>query len=382
MTVTSKHFLKACSLSIALIGSTAVVAAFTVPDYAYAKNSNGGGNGNGKGGGNSGGGNGGGNGKSDVGGNGKSNGSGNGNSDGGSNGKSGGQGSKQGANKNDSAKGSGNGSGKARGGAGQKGTKSKESGGKNFSLKDVFGGQKKKASAKSAKPAKAFQRSVTSIFGGKTQQPTRQKASVRHQKSSQIESSPRPVARRDVAAQLPDYKKNPSRRYRDPLVAAITDPGGSNKLKNLNASNAAAQAFQNASPNSNVGKIATYQEAAVDYYALRDDLTDARRELNELNESYDGRPSEDIVDDIEALDPADPDYDADRQALADELGEASEFEDARAELADDVRIVRRETLFASKEAEGAFYQASKGTVLTSEALTEFHTKLGLPVPIQ
>jgi hypothetical protein len=207
--------------------------------------------------------------------------------------------------------------------------------------------------------------------------------SVRHQKSSQIESSLRPVARRDVATQLPEFKKNPSRRYRDPLVAAITDPDGSNNLKNLNASNAAAQAFQNASPNSNVGKIATYQEAAVDYYALRGDLTDARRELNELNESYDGRPSEDIVDDdIEALDPADPDYDADRQALADELGEASEFEDARAELADDVRDVRRETLFASKEAEGAFYQASKGAVLTSEALTEFHTKLGLPVPIQ
>ena len=49
---------------------------------------------------------------------------------------------------------------------------------------------------------------------------------------------------------------------------------------------------------------------------------------------------------------------------------------------DNVRDVRRETQFASKEAEGAFYDASKGAVLTSEALKEFHRKLGLPVPIQ
>ncbi|MEP2029246.1 MAG: hypothetical protein ABJI96_11140, partial [Paracoccaceae bacterium] len=157
-----------------------------------------------------------------------------------------------------------------------------------------------------------------------------------------------------------------------------TDPYGSDKLKNLNASNAAAQAFRNASPNSNVGKIATYQEAAEDYYALRDDLTDARRELKAFNESYDGRTSEEIAEDIAALDPNDPDYDADRDALAEELKEASDFEDERMELADDVRDVRRETLFASKDAEQAFYQASKGSSLTPQALSEFHSNLGLP----
>ena len=74
MKKTSMRLLKACSLSVALLGSVAVIAAVSLPDVAYAKsgndNGNGGGNGNGNGGGN-GGGNG--NGKSDSsgGGNGK-----------------------------------------------------------------------------------------------------------------------------------------------------------------------------------------------------------------------------------------------------------------------------------------------------------------------
>ena len=47
-------FLKACTLSVALLGSAAIVAAIALPDTAFAKsgNGNGGGNGNGKGDGN------------------------------------------------------------------------------------------------------------------------------------------------------------------------------------------------------------------------------------------------------------------------------------------------------------------------------------------
>lgn len=61
----SLQVLKACSLSVALLGSVAIVAAVSMPDVAYAKSGNDNGNG---------GGNGGGNGKSDKsgGGNGKS----------------------------------------------------------------------------------------------------------------------------------------------------------------------------------------------------------------------------------------------------------------------------------------------------------------------
>lgn len=51
MKKTSLHFLKACSLSVALLGSVAVVAAVSMPDVAFAKsgNDNGGGNGGGNG---------------------------------------------------------------------------------------------------------------------------------------------------------------------------------------------------------------------------------------------------------------------------------------------------------------------------------------------
>ena len=47
--------LKASAVAISLIGSTAIVATFTFPDIAYAKEGKGGGNGGGKGGGKGGG---------------------------------------------------------------------------------------------------------------------------------------------------------------------------------------------------------------------------------------------------------------------------------------------------------------------------------------
>ena len=89
-----------------------------------------------------------------------------------------------------------------------------------------------------------------------------------------------------------------------------------------------------------MGKIATYQAAAETYYDLRDDLYEARRELRDLNESYDGRSSEDIADDIAALDPADPNYEDDLSALEDELRDAETYEEARDDLRADVRDLR------------------------------------------
>lgn len=57
MKTTTTQFLKACSLSVALLGSAAFVLTVSLPDAAYADNGkgNGGGNGNGNGGGNGGG---------------------------------------------------------------------------------------------------------------------------------------------------------------------------------------------------------------------------------------------------------------------------------------------------------------------------------------
>lgn len=68
MKKTSLQLLKACSLSVALLGSVAIVAAVSMPDVAYAKSGNDNGGGNGGGNGNGGGKSekaGGGNGKSD-----------------------------------------------------------------------------------------------------------------------------------------------------------------------------------------------------------------------------------------------------------------------------------------------------------------------------
>ena len=70
MKKTSLQFLKACSLSVALLGSVAIVTSIAMPDVAYAKSGNGNGGGNG-GGNDNGNGNGNGNGKSDKSGGGK-----------------------------------------------------------------------------------------------------------------------------------------------------------------------------------------------------------------------------------------------------------------------------------------------------------------------
>ncbi len=56
MTLSTKQIFKVCSLSMAIIGSTAIVAAISAPDMAYAKSGNGNGGGNGNGNGNGGGG--------------------------------------------------------------------------------------------------------------------------------------------------------------------------------------------------------------------------------------------------------------------------------------------------------------------------------------
>lgn len=188
-----------------------------------------------------------------------------------------------------------------------------------------------------------------------------------------------PVSVIDETIEPPSlWNARKDRPRRDPLLAAITDPDGSDKLRNLNASNAAAAAFANASPNSNVGKIATYQAEAEEYYALRDELFEARTDLGDFNDAYDGRSSEEILDEIAALDPTLPGYEETLAGLEEELSDADAFEDARDDLLDDFRDLRRAVLIAAKEAEAAFYEASKGSTLTVATLDDFHENLGLP----
>ncbi len=389
----------------ALVLASGTVATFAfAPDAAYAKNDKG--NGKGKG-------------------NGRGNGGGKGNS--GKGGKDGGKSGEKGkSGKSNGAKNAGKDHGKAKsktlssrnqfGSSNKQKAKSKtqRSGnlfgnGKKQNAKsttqrsrNIFGtGNKQKA--KSQKPSsnksrsgkvqkttlanvgREFKRDVEELFGKRSR--VKPKASgkrvnkaYRKVSIAPVEYSPRPVARSDYRTKRYDEQNPDKLRYRDPLVAAITDPYGSDKLRNLNASKAAAPAFRNASPNSNVGKIATYQAAAETYYDLRGDLYDARRELRDLNESYDGRSSDDIADDIAALDPSDPNYEDDLNALEDELRDAETYEEARDDLRADVRDLRHETRDALQDAETAFFDASKGRTVTKGTLSQFHGYLDLPQP--
>ncbi len=310
--------------------------------------------------------------------------------------------------KGDKGKGEGRGRGKGGGngkaGKGNKNSKAGEYGkggkkGKKNNSKQVLfvkHGGSSKIKGKSGKARKAslsdfgreFKRDVEELFGKRSSSRSNRgspsvKKAYRQASIDPIEQSPRPVARSNgtYTWHQDDDDWKPKRRHkRDPLVAAITDPDGSDKLRNLNASNAAAPAFRNASPNSNVGKIATYQAEAAEYYDLRADLYEARRDLRDHNQGYDGRSSNEIADDIAALDPNDSDYDKKLDELETELREAELHEETREDLQQDVKDLSYETKDALAEAESAFFEASKGRTLTRSALGEFHDNLDLPQP--
>ncbi len=289
-----------------------------------------------------------------------------------------------------SENGKGNGKGKGKGGGGSNASKASEASqfkpksqktqyGKRIKLKNNGARSSKTGSGKLQKTSlsdfgREFKRDVQELFGIKQSTKPRRNAVTTPKKATKkasikpLEKSLRPVTR------------SSKHYYRDPLVAKITDPYGSDKLRNLNASNAAYPALRNAAPNSNVGKIATYQAAAYEYYDLRSDLYDARRDLRELNESYDGRSSDEIADDIADLDPSDPNYDDDLRDLEKELQDAEAYEEARDNLHENIAGIKSETKEALYQAESAFFDASKGQTLTPDALGDFHSNLGLPQP--
>ncbi len=349
------------------ITTGAVTTLMLAPDAAYAKSDKSKGNGNGKG-------RGGGNGKAGKGHDGKHS---------GAKGNSG-----KGKGKGNSAKHAGKDNGKA---------KSKAAGSqKGFSFKKKPKDKSHRSAKHKGKSAKGqrttlasigqeIKRDVKGLFGKRDGSKSKKRTAKTHKtyrKASvaPIERSLRPISRTAYYGDDYDKKKHSHRYYRDPLVKAITDPDGSDKLRNLNASKAAAPAFRNASPNSNVGKIATYQAAAETYYDLRGDLYEARRELRDLKEGYDGRSSEEIAEDIEALDPADPEYDDKLSDLEDELRDAETYEEARDHLKADLKDLGYQTRDALEDAEAAFFDASKGRTLTKDTLGNFHGYLGLPQP--
>ncbi len=280
--------LKASAVAISLIGSTAIVATFTFPDIAYAKEGKGGGNGGGKGGGKGGGNDGG-----------KGGGKGN---------DSAGKGNK-GAGKGQDAKGKVTSKGGSKKSAGKTGGRKSASGsGKsntskssNFSLKDLFTG--KKSSDRTEKPKRKSQRVARST-----------------ESTVQVAKSVRPLSR----------KKDES--WAEILGAHPSELGA------LNAAHASETALKNAAPNSRVGRIATYRDTVLEGDELRDDLQDAQDLLDGLEPP--SRPIGEIEDDLEA---AEADVRADEERVAEleqELADAggtdphieAQLDEANAEL--------------------------------------------------
>lgn len=168
---------------------------------------------------------------------------------------------------------------------------------------------------------------------------------------------------------------------RDPLVASITSPYGSDKLRNLNAAKASPVAFRNASPNSNVGKISAYQASAEAYYSSQERLQRRQVRSKNLDENYDGRTSTEVLGDIADLDPNSDTFEEDFDALESELSDAQDYEQKRKSLSKSITTAKRDVGETKQQAEQDFFDASKGREVTKQTLGQLHRILGLPKPV-
>ena len=114
------------------------------------------------------------------------------------------------------------------------------------------------------------------------------------------------------------------------------------ELGALNAAHASETALQNASPNSRVGRIATYRDTVLEGDELRDDLADKEEFLAGLDEPE--RPLSEIEDDLrDAL--ADVREDRERVEELEEAFETDpsledELNQAKEDLADSIDVAR------------------------------------------
>ncbi|RLJ98865.1 hypothetical protein [Ruegeria conchae] len=263
--------IKASAVAIALLGSTAVVVTVAMPDVAIAKEGKGNGGGNGGG---QGGGKGGGNGNS-----GNNGGADKGDRDSASNNKKGSDGNRK----------VGKSGGSIFGGSKSKSSRSTSENRGRFSLKDLFnGGGKAKGAANS--------RTRTTTSSGKQLSKTNKQTTENLIVDEPVRPAVRPTGNR---------------------VAALLGAHPS-ELGALNAANASATALANASPNSRVGRIATYRDTVLAGDLLREDLAEQLEELTGLEPPE--RTVAEIEEDLEvALDDVQT-----NQELVDELEQALE----------------------------------------------------------
>lgn len=141
------------------------------------------------------------------------------------------------------------------------------------------------------------------------------------------------------------------------------------ELKGLNAAHASPNALANASPNSQVGRLATYRDAALAAAGAQDAIDQAVAALSEFDTANPGRSVADIEADITALDPAAVGYDpAQLDALNAELDNAQMREADRTLLADAVTGAEAAAEGAALAEAEALLDAANGRTLSPEAV--------------
>ena len=143
------------------------------------------------------------------------------------------------------------------------------------------------------------------------------------------------------------------------------------ELKGLNAVKANPNALDKASPNSQVGRIAQYQDAALATIAVQDGLEQAAAELAAL--PVPDRNLASIAAAIAALDPASATYAHDLAVLTAEQAAALAYADAKAAVAQATKDLAQ----ARRAEEAALLRASNGRVLSAEAIAYVRDILGL-----
>ena len=167
-------------------------------------------------------------------------------------------------------------------------------------------------------------------------------------------------------------KKNSAKHTAAKVKKTKVDKGGlASELKGMNAVNASPNALEHASPNSQVGRIAAYRDAARARNALQPAIDDAQDALDALPVPTRDLASIDAA--IGALDPTALDY-------VDALAALDAERAATVAYGDAVVILDGATLAAAgaqATEDAALLTASKGRILSAEAIAYIRAVLNL-----
>ena len=169
-------------------------------------------------------------------------------------------------------------------------------------------------------------------------------------------------------------KKNSAKHTTAKVKKTKVDKGGlASELKGMNAVNASPNALEHASPNSQVGRIAAYRDAALARNALQPAIDDAQDALDALPVPTRDLASIDADIALLDLDPTAVGYDVALLLLQNERAATVAYGDA-------VVILDGATLAAAgaqATEDAALLTASKGRILSAEAIAYIRAVLNL-----